>query len=136
MNEIPTTATGCASLYLPPGERRDEILGLIRIGLRFREQQVGKRPGILSRLVLECARRIGKPYSFAQLLDELELEAARRDLYGEQASPVEKVDRIWQLVTIHTKKGREQKPFGTVRNHLTRAKKRISGEELTLSAKP
>lgn len=123
MNEIPSTATGCVSVYVPPGKMRDEIIGLIHTGIQFQRQHVGRRPGQLSRLVLDCARRIGKPYSFAQLLDELELEAARRNLYGERASPIEKVDRIFELVTVHLKQVRKQVPFGTVRNHLTRAKK-------------
>ena len=110
-------------MHLPAGPERDEILGLIRLGAHFKAQQVGKRPGLLARLVLDCARRAGPPYSFAQLLDELALEAARRALHGEQASPVEKVDRVWQLATIHLPKhGGVPVPFKTLQNHLTTAK--------------
>jgi hypothetical protein len=59
-------------------------------------------------------------------LYELELEAARRELAGEKASPIEKVDRIWEVLTYHDpKKGRMQMPFGTLRNQLTQAKKQI-----------
>lgn len=129
------TATGYAHKHLPQGKRRDEVLGLVRIGLKFKSQQVGKRPGFLAKLVLDCSRRDGPPYSFARLLDELERSAACRELHGEAAGPVEKVDRIFELVTIHTKRGRVQVPFSTVRNHLTTAKKCLL-TELPLAAKP
>jgi hypothetical protein len=108
-----------------------DLTPLARLGAKFKAQQVGRRPGALSRLVLDCARRAGAPYSFAQLLDELSLEAARRELHGERASPVEKVDRIWELLTWHTKKCRVQTPFGTVRNHLTAARKNLKAELLS-----
>lgn len=124
---VADTATGTAVRHIPPGELRDEILVLLRLGVKFKAQQVGKRPGFLARLVLDCARRAGPPYSFKQLLDELELEAARRELNGEKASPVEKIDRVWQLITIHAPK-RAQIPFGTIRNHLTHAKKTLQAE--------
>jgi len=125
MVEMPSTATGYAAAYLPPGQMCDEILASIRLGQRFRSQQVGKRPGTLSMLVLVCARRAGPPYSFDQLIAELELEAARRDLYGEQASSIEKIDRVWMLATLHMPKhGRVQKTFATLRWHLTNAKKK------------
>jgi len=129
MRELPCTATGAVDYYFPPGERRDEAMLLLRLGLRFRLQQVGKRPGTLSLLVLDCARRAGPPYSFDQLLDELENEAARRNLCGEQASHVECVNRVWQLATIHLpKQGRVQKTFAVLRWHLTNAKKILKDE--------
>lgn len=113
--------------YVPAGPRRDELLALVRIGIKFeRQHHVGKRPGCLAQMVLDCARRAGPPFSFAQLLDQLELEAARRELDGEQASPVERVDRIWELVTVHLPgQGRVQKPFKTLQNHLTDSKKKL-----------
>ena len=108
---------------------QNKLLGLARLGMCFKAQHIGRRPGRLSRLVLDCARRTGPPYTFVRLLDELSLEAARRELNGERASPVEKVDRIWELVTIHLpKQGRVQVPFATVRNHLTKSKKIIKAE--------
>lgn len=122
------TTTGWCNAHLPRGKRRDEALTLIRLGAKFQASQIGKRPGLLSRLVLDCARRAGPPYSFAQLLDELEREAARRELHGEAASPIEKVDRIWQLVTIHVKQRRVQVPFATLRNHLTAAKIKLRAD--------
>lgn len=128
MRELPCTATGAVNYYFPPGDKRDHVMGLVRLGQSFRSQQVGKRPGTLSMLVLDCARRTGPPYSFDQLLDEIELEAARRNLYGEKASPIEKIDRVWMLVTAHTKQGRVQKTFATLRWHLTNAKKKLKHE--------
>lgn len=118
------TATGMTMSYLPPGDAAAEILTLIRLGEAFRAQHAGKRPGPLAHLVLDCARRGGPPYTFARLLDELELAAARRELHGEAASPVEKVDRVWQLLTVHLpKRSRVQVPFGTIKNHLSAARK-------------
>jgi len=125
--DIDSTATGLLVRYIPAGPKRDELMELVRIGSKFeRQQHIGKRPGCLAQLVLDCAGRTGPPYSFAQLLDQLELEAARRELDGERASPIEKVDRIWQLVTVHLPgQGRVQKPFKTLQNHLTDSKKKL-----------
>ncbi len=123
------TATGWADAHLPRGRRRDEILGLIRLGATFKAQQCGKRPGVLSVLVLDCARQAGPPYTFAKLLDQLELAAARRELHGEVANPVEKIDRIWQLVTVHLpRRGRVQVPFASLRRHLTTAKNNLRAD--------
>jgi hypothetical protein len=117
------TATGYAHEHLPRGKKRDDILVAVRLGLKFKAQQCGKRPGVLSVLVLDCARQAGPPYTFAKLLDQLELAAARRELHGEVANPVEKIDRIWQLVTVHLpRRGRVQVPFASLRRHLTTAK--------------
>jgi hypothetical protein len=124
---IDSTATGLLVRYVPAGPKRDELLALVRIGTTFwRQWHIGKRPGCLAQLVFDCTRRAGPPYSFAQLLDQLELAAARRALHGEQASPVEKIDRIWQLATVHLpKRGRVQVPFKTLQNHLTDSKKKL-----------
>lgn len=122
--------------YIPVGHRRDELISVIRIGIKFMSQHGGKKPSALSRLVLDCARRAGPPHSFDQLIAEMELSAARRELYGERASSIEKIDRVWQLATIHLpKRGRVQVPFGTVRNHLTSAKKLLSAPFI-VSPKP
>lgn len=131
------TATGYAAKHLPLGKRTDELMRTLRLGVKFGEQHKGKRPEALSKLVLDCARRTPPPHTFDDLLDQLALEAARRNLYGEKASPVEKVDRIWELVTIH-KKGRNriQLTFGTIRNHLTAARKIIRAEQIPTSPKP
>lgn len=134
--DLHDTTTGKLTCYVPEGPDRDLFLGLLRLGESFSEQQVGKRPGKLAQLVLDCARRAGPPYSFKQLLCELDLMAMRRRLFGEHVSPVEKIDHGWQLATIHLpKEGRRQVPFGTLLNHLTAAKKKLK-TEFTDTAKP
>jgi len=117
-------ATGALVRHVPAGKELDELLTLVRIGLRFRAQQkVGKKPGALARLVLDCARRAGPPYTFEKLLMEMAYAARRRALLGEYVSPVLEVDRSCDLVTINLpKRGIVDVPFGTLRNHLTRAK--------------
>ena len=42
------TATGALVQYVPEGPERDELLGLLRIGMAFRAQQRGRRPGFLT----------------------------------------------------------------------------------------
>ena len=115
--------------HLPEGPERDEVLDIVRLGLKFRGQHTGRRPGPIARLVRDCASRSGPPYTFDKLLEEIEIEAARRALHGERASMVERVDRVWQLATIHlSRRGPVQVSFGTLRNHLTRAKKILDAE--------
>ena len=118
-------ATGFTAKHLPPGEQREEILSLIRLGVRFRAQHDGRKPGTLSRLVAKAVSGTGGACTFAALIDELERCAARRALRGALESPVEKVDRIFEVLTYHdSKKGRSQVEFTTLRNHLTQAKKK------------
>ena len=107
-----------------PGDA--ELLELVKLGLRFKKNQSGGKPRYFSKYLVSIINGIKKP-TFKNILHELELESARRELHGEKASPVEKVDRIWELVTYHDpKKGRVQMPFGTLRNHLTKAKKKLT----------
>ena len=71
--------------------------------------------------------------TFSGLLFELELAAIRRAENGESCEPIEieSVNRIWETIIFHDKKkGRIQKPFGTVRNCLTRIKKNCSQHPL------
>lgn len=130
------TTTGTIVTHVPEGPDRDAILGLVRLGLQFQQQQTGKKPGYLANFILDCAQRAGPPFSFDQLLFEFNRLAAQRESDGEGASPVEKVSRSYQLVTLHIpKKGRVQVPFGTLRNHLTEAKKRLAAQ-FPLTPKP
>lgn len=115
-------ATGRLVRALPPGPERDELLGLVRIGVRFKSQHVGRRPGALATLVAEIVGTMKDKPTFRNLLHELELAAARRSLYG-PAHPIEKVDRIWQVLTYHEGGERKQTTFDRVRNILTDAKK-------------
>lgn len=118
---------------------RAELLRLARLGQRFEKNHCGRRPGFLRRYITQIVREVTeakRPPTFAELLFELELAAARRDIRGEGASPVERVDRIFELLTIHLpRKGRIQVPFGTLRNLLTAAKKDIS-RQLPNAPKP
>lgn len=99
-----------------------ELLHLARIGAAFKAQHRGRRPGFLFRELQSLVS--GRRLTFDALLAELELAAARREMYGAYASPFEKVDRIWHLVTLHhPRKGRQQIAFATIRNHLTKIRK-------------
>jgi hypothetical protein len=106
---------------LPPSPEREEILTLVRLGLSFQKQQnIGKKPGFLKDYLLKLLPTIEGPVTFDRLLYELGLEAARRDMYGEKASPIEKVDRVWELVTYHhPRTGRQQLTFKSIRNKLS-----------------
>ena len=123
---------------LPPGPELDEMVCLIRIGLRFKSQQAGRRPGALTRYLVNLVRGIGPSCSFEQLLDCLESEAELRniDACAADALCVEKVNRVWEIVIFHDpRKGADEVPFGTLRNRLTAAKKFLR-DEITVSANP
>lgn len=126
----PCTATGMVAQYLPPGPARDELLGLVRLGLKFRQRHgTGKKPGPIARLVLECARRAGEPHTFDAVLVELSLAARRRAFLGDRSMIVLDVSREDEFVTVDVP-GRAPRdiPFATIRNHLTQAKKRLRAE--------
>lgn len=102
---------------------KEELIDLANVAIPFKAQQVGKRPEAFSRFLIDIVKDMPKP-TFNNVLYELELAAIRRDKEGEQSSCIEKIDRIWQLVTYHhPKRGRLQMPFSTLRNKLTLAKK-------------
>ena len=102
--------------HLPPGFERDELVRLVRVGAKFAEQHRGRRPGFLRRYVGELVRRL-ETRTFAALLVELELDAVRRDVRGERASPIERVDRSFEVLTYHDPKhGRRQVTFKRIRN--------------------
>lgn len=119
------TSTGAAAEYMPPdGPARDDLLGLVRLGLKFKAQQQGKRAGFLHTYLESLVSKMLPPVSFDELLAELSFQAARRQTLGVDASPIEKVDKTWEVLTWHDpRKGREQTPFGTIRNHLTKIRK-------------
>lgn len=126
-------ATGRLALMLPPGPERDEILDLVRLGAKFKAQHRGRRRGSLHRHIVNVVSGMKAPITFAGLLEDLELAAARRELRGVSASPIEKVDRVFELVTFHDPRaGRRQVTFGRLRNIFTSAKK----EQFPSFAKP
>lgn len=124
---IGITTTGAAAEHLPAdGPERDEILGLVRLGLRFRAQQDGRRPGFMRRYLIDLARKLEPPMTFERLLLQLAFEAQRRAFLGAAESPIEKIDRAADLVTYHDPKhGRLQVTFKTLRNHWTAVKKNL-----------
>lgn len=119
------TTTGAAAEHLPAdGPERDEILGLVRVALRFCDEQAGRRPGFMRRYLIDLARKIEPPMTFERLLLQLAFEAQRRAFLGVAESPIEKIDREFEMVTYHDQKhGRLQVTFKTLRNHLTAVKK-------------
>jgi hypothetical protein len=106
---------------LPPSPERDQIIGLVRLGLSFQQQQSkGRRPGPLKTYLLRLVEKMDSPITFDRLLEELELEAVRRDMNGISASPIEQVNRVWAIVIYHhPRNGRQQLTFKTLRNKLT-----------------
>lgn len=118
------TTTGAAALYVRSGPEKAEIMTLIRLGLRFRAQQVGKRPGFLHLYVCGIIARMAPPITFEALLDELGLAAIRREAGDARREPIERVSRVYELVTFHDPtRGRQQVTFGRLRNIFTAAKK-------------
>lgn len=122
------SCTGYAAEYLPPGPERDEVLGLIRIGVKFAAQMTGSKPGFMHRYLLGLADGMGGDLSFERLLLELKVEARKRELLGADTSPVERVDETFELLTWHDpRRGRRQMPFGSLRNAWTGVRKKVLG---------
>lgn len=114
-------------LLLPPGPERDKLQHLARVGLAFEAQQHGRKPGFIRQYVAGIVARLPAPVTFGKLLEEMELEAARRATQPGAAVPIETVNRVWGLVTYHhPRKGRVQVTFKTLRNHLTPCKKQCA----------
>lgn len=113
---------------LPPSPERDQIIGLVNLGLSFqRQQNKGRRSGPLKAYLLKLIQTIEDPVTFDRLLEALELEAVRRDMHGVTASPIEQVNRVWTLVTYHhPSQGRQQLTFKTLRNKLTWCKLNVN----------
>lgn len=115
--------TGRLYSLLPEGPERDELLGFARLGVDMKRQHVGKRPEFLQQYIQELVDQEVKKPSFAELLIILEAEAYRRDRQNDH-SPIEKVDRTWEILTYHDDhKRRRQVAFETVRNKLSRCNK-------------
>lgn len=125
------TATDCLVEYVPAGDDRDRLLGLLRIGVEFDAQHVGKRPEFLHNYIAGLVAGMDRP-TFKNLLDELTLAAARRAADSAH-EPIESVSRSFELLTYHhPRKGRQQVTFGRVRNLLTAVK----NKQFTASPNP
>lgn len=88
---------------------------LAELGRRFREHQRGRRPGVLATYVRDAVARL-ETRTFAELVSELEFQALRRNLLGPQASPIEKVNREFETVVYHDRRGRHLASFKRLRN--------------------
>ena len=112
--------------FIPEGPKRDELLGLVRIGIIFSQQQhAGRRPGFLHRYVAGIVARMAPPVTFERLIEALELAATRRN--GGDETPIEHCSRAFELLTYHDpRKGRLQVTFGRLRNIFTEAKRENS----------
>ena len=117
-----TSATGYLVEAVPHGERLDEILGLVRIGLLFKKSQCGRKPDAITNYLASLIRELPKPASFSALLEKLESESARHDAAA-GACICTKVNRVHEVSTFfHQKRGEVEMPFGTLRNKFTQAK--------------
>jgi len=110
---------------MPPGAELAAIIKLLRTGQKFLAQQRGRKAGFLRNHLAAIMKRDPAPGNFEEMLEQLELDAVRRDRDGESAGPVHRVDRVWELVTYqHPKKKCEVKAtFKTLRNIFTDCRK-------------
>lgn len=101
---------------LPAGYEREQLMELVTIGAAFRDQQRGRRPGFLRRYVEATVSTLTER-TFDALLVELELQAMRRNVLGAKSSPIERVDRAFEIVTWHDPRhGERQTSFKRFRN--------------------
>ena len=123
-NAVTDTATGCLARYVPPGDDREKLLMLVRLGIPFARQHCGKRPGFLNRYIAGLVANMPPPITFANLLAELDLAAERRAAGDGRGEPIERLSRTWEQLTFHAPKhGRQQIGFARLRNIFTEAKK-------------
>ena len=105
-----------------------ETTKLAALGAKFRAQQTGRKPGALFWTIHRCALRAGRPYKFADVLNELSLAAMCREALGKHTEVLE-VDRESEVVRFELpRRGLVDVPLGTVRNVLTRVKKKLNAE--------
>ncbi len=108
---------------LPAGHERDRLIELVTIGLAFREQQRGRRPGVLRRRVVEIVGAMQDP-TFDALLVELELDALRHRLGGD--SPILRVDRAEEVIRYVERGIEREAGFRRLRNVAQLRKARAS----------
>lgn len=108
------SATGDLCDAMPDGPARDELLGLIRVGLVFTSQHRGRRPGALREHVEHVVGHMAER-TFDRLLIELEFDALRNQLQGQ--TPILRVDRAEETVIYLDEHGTERVvSFRHVRN--------------------
>ena len=117
-------ATGTLVSYVPAGSERDELLGLVRVGIRFAGNHGGSQRGFLHRHVVGLVRDMPGPVTFESLIVALEREAFE----GEGRQPTQRVSRALEEVTYQDPtRGSRKVSFGWLGNILTAAKKEIHG---------
>lgn len=72
-----------------------ELRALAGLGRKFRAQQHGRRPGVLSLHIRATVARV-RPATFPDLLVELEYQALKNRTLG--GGPILRVDRQWETV--------------------------------------
>jgi hypothetical protein len=129
MSLIPD-ATGRLVQLLPadtPDNEITELLGLIRVGLKFSNQWRGRKRGPLFYYMVEVVSKLTaqqQPVNFENLIAMLKIDARRCDLLGEAASPVSRINEEFESVVFHFN-GEKIIAYGTLRNILTKIKKDI-----------
>lgn len=117
--------------YVPAGRDRDDLLRLLRLGVAFARQHVGRRRGFLHRYVAQMVGELGPSVTFEDLVAALQLAAARRD--QDDQAPIEHVSRSFEVVKYcDPRRGLREVTFSTLRNVLTNAK----AEKFPISRKP
>lgn len=124
MAELFDGATGALVRFVPEGPEHDELLMLVRTGITFKRNHVGRRPGFLHRYIAGIVASMAAP-TFERLLEALELAATRRN--GGHENPIEHCSRSFSLLTYHDPRhGRKQVTLARVRNIFTEAKREHS----------
>lgn len=116
------SATGYLFDNLPDGPERDELLGLIRVGLAFRGQQCGRKPDQITNYIADLVSKLSKPTN-AALLERLESASTKHD-YGANEVAVVLVNRVFEVVQFHhPRRGTVEISFKRLQNVMTIAKK-------------
>lgn len=91
----------------------NELRALADIGRKFRDQQHGRRPGVLALHVHATVAAI-RPESFEDLLTELEFQALRNRTLG--GGPILRVNREWETVLYLDGSKEKEVTFKRVQN--------------------
>lgn len=99
-----------------------ELRALADIGRRFRDQQHGRRPGVLSLHIRATVARV-RPAKFEDLLTELEFQSLRNRTLG--GGPILRVDRQWETVRYLDGETEREVTFKRLQNLAQLRKSRI-----------
>jgi hypothetical protein len=122
------TATGKLSRYVSADtDDGAELYGLLRTAMKFIEQQgKGRGEGFFKKFVIKVCKRLPE-LTFEKLIQELELEAVRRQRGS--VTPISRVDRTRGGRAWFYHRGEEDfRRFKTLRNYMTDAKAQLKKE--------